>query len=138
MKTNLLILLFFVGLPFGFSQEAGTSETTPYNYVEMEKEFDLLVDFSFVNPECADKKINNYSVIIGTTVIGDHIERITVLIPCLGNEFVQGDLITIKSLKTPQKNIAYLSRTFQRGEEEVVQILGAEFRATWGEVIKIL
>ena len=138
MKISLLFIFLLGGLHLGFSQEVQNPETTPYNYVEMEKEFDLLVDVSFVNPECSDKKVNYYSVIIGTAVIGENIERITVLVPCLGNEFVQGDLITIKSLKTPKKNIAYLNRTFQRGEEEVVQILGSEFRATWGEVIKIL
>lgn len=137
MKLKFFIAVLFSGI-FGFSQSIPTNPDLPYDYVEIKEEFDFLVDFTFVNAECATDEISFYSVIIGTTVIGDSIERITVLVPCLGNEFKQGDLITIKPLKTPSNTIAYLSRTYLQDDEEIVQVLGSEFRTIWGEVIHVL
>lgn len=109
-----------------------------FKYLDLKEEFDLLVDISIVNPECATKKVHYYSLIIGTTVVDDSIERISVLVPCLSNHFVQGDLITIKPIKTPKSDIIYLSQIQKKGEQEVEIILGTEFRAVWGNVVKVL
>lgn len=139
MKSRLFLMLILSCLSFGFSQQTETAEKeNPFNYIEMKGEFDLLVDFSMVNPECASKNSNPYSVIIGTTVIGDYIERITVLVPCLSNQFIQGDLITIRPLKTPKKNIVYTVRTYNKDGKEVSEVFGTEFKAIWGEVAAVL
>jgi|SRR5690606_23208508 len=132
-KFSLILILTLIS--FSFSQETKENQE-PFNYVEIKEEFDLIVDFAFVNPECATKDQNFYSVIIGTTVIGDYIERISVLVPCLENEFLQGDLVSIKPIKTPKKNIAYLTRNYKKDGQEYSDVFGSEFRAVWGEVIK--
>jgi hypothetical protein len=78
-------------------------------------------------------------VIIGTTVVDDYLERISVLVPCLENEFVAGDLISIKPIKVPKKNIVYQYRTFQDKEgNDVTQLFASEFRAIWGTVKEVL
>jgi len=118
----------------GYAQEQPNEER--FTYLEIKDEFDLIVDFTMVNPECATKQQNFYSIIIGTTVIGDYIERISVLVPCLGNEFLQGDLISIKPIKTPKKNIVYTIRNYKKDGEEYSDVFGSEFRAVWGEVVK--
>lgn len=139
MKSKFFLILLLTGLSFGFSQQKdGNEQENPFTYLEMKGEFDLLVDFSMINPECASKNSNPYSVIIGTTVVGEYIERITVLVPCLSNQFMQGDLITIKPVKTPKKNIIYTVRTYTRDGEEVSEVFGAEFKAIWGEVAAVL
>jgi len=126
--------LFFSAMMFGYAQEQPNEER--FTYLEIKDEFDLIVDFTMVNPECASKQQNFYSIIIGTTVIGDYIERISVLVPCLGNEFLQGDLISIKPIKTPKKNIVYTIRNYKKDGEEYSDVFGSEFRAVWGEVVK--
>lgn len=137
MKAKILIiLLFFFGL--SFSQNKEVEDNNPFTYLDIKEEFDLLVDYTMVNPECASKNSYPYSVIIGTTVVGDYLERITVLIPCLSNEFLAGDLITIKPIKTPKKNIVYAIRSYMSGDVEISEVFGVEFRAIWGEVVAVL
>lgn len=131
------LFLLFSGLLF--SQENNPESEMPgFTYLDIKEEFNLLVDYSMVNPECADKGHNFYSIIIGTTVIDDTLERISVLIPCLGNEFIAGDLITIKPIKTPKKNIVYAVRTFTQDGVEYSELFGGEYRAIWGEVGEVL
>lgn len=139
MKSKYLFFLFLIVSSVVFSQKKDNpKEDSPFTYLEIKEEFDLLVDYAMVNPDCATKDQYYYSLIIGTAVIGEYIERISVLIPCLGNEFIKGDLITIKPIKTPKKNIVYAIRTYQKGSEEVTEVFGAEFKAIWGEVVNIL
>ena len=138
MKSLFSLVLIFSWINFSFAQEKTDEETSYFTYLDLKEEFDLVVDFTMVNPECASKQQNFYSTIIGTTVIEDKIERITVMVPCLGNEFVQGDLITIKPIKTPKKNIVYTIRNYKKDGQEFSDALGAEFRATWGEVVDVL
>lgn len=132
-----LILICQVGILAAQNQD-NSAETQVFNYLELKEEFDLLVDVSIVNPECATKKINYYSLIIGTTIIDKKIERISVLVPCLSNQFVQSDLITIKPIKTPKSDVAYLTVTQQENGQMVDKVYGAEFRAVWGNVVKVL
>lgn len=139
MKGYLILLLAF--FQFGIVSAQNLNDQTEnqvFNYLDLKEEFDLLVDVSIVNPECATKKINYYSLIIGTTVIDKKIERISVLVPCLSNQFVQSDLITIKPIKTPISDIAYLTVTQQENGQLVDKIYGIEFRAIWGNVVKVL
>lgn len=139
MKGYLILLLAF--FQFGIVSAQNLNDQTEnqvFNYLDLKEEFDLLVDVSIVNPECATKKINYYSLIIGTTVIDKKIERISVLVPCLSNQFVQSDLITIKPIKTPKSDIAYLTVTQQENGQLVDKIYGIEFRAIWGNVVKVL
>lgn len=134
MKVKLSILFVFSCFILSFSQEKSAVEPAQsFKYLEINEPFDLLVEYAMVNPECATKKQIHYSIIIGTTVIGDYLERVTVLIPCLGNEFLKGDLIEIKPIKTPTKNIVYLTSPYQTDSSI---LLGAEFPAIWGEVSK--
>lgn len=122
-----------------FSQNPTTSneEEQSFEYVEIKGEIDFLVDFTMINPECATKDQNFYSIIIGTTIVDDYLERISVLVPCLSNEFVKGDLISIKPIKTPKKNIVYAIRSYLKGDEEITEVFGSEYRAIWGEVVKV-
>ncbi len=138
MKTKIFFLFLFVWIGFSFAQEKTESAEEPFTYLDLKEEFDLVVDFTMVNPECATKQQNFYSTIIGTTIIEDKIERITILVPCLGNEFIQGDLITIKPIKTPKKNIVYTIRNYKKDGQEFSDVFGGEFRAVWGEVVKVL
>lgn len=139
MKSILALILMICFFGVSFSQEKMTGEQdNPFTYIDLDSEFDLLVDFSMVNPECSSKNSNPYSIIIGTTVVGEYIERISVLVPCLANQFVQGDLITVKPIKTPKKNIVYTVRTYTKDGKEVSEVFGAEFKATWGEVVSVL
>ncbi len=138
MKTKISFLFVFALMVFSFAQEQTENTEEPFTYLDLKEEFDLVVDFTMVNPECATKNQNFYSTIIGTTVIEDKIERISVLVPCLGNEFLQGDLITVKPIKTPKKNIIYTIRNYRKDGQEFSDVLGSEFRAIWGEVIKML
>jgi len=138
MKIKISFLFLFALMIFSFAQEKTESPEEPFTYLDLKEEFDLVVDFTMVNPECATKQQNFYSTIIGTTIIEDKIERITILIPCLGNEFIQGDLITIQPIKTPKKNIIYTIRNYRKDGQEFSDVLGSEFRATWGEVVKVL
>ncbi len=138
MKTKISFLFLFALMIFSFAQEQTEIPEEPFTYLDLKEEFDLVVDFTMVNPECATKQQNFYSTIIGTTIIEDKIERISVLVPCLGNEFIQGDLITIKPIKTPKKNIVYTIRNYRKDGQEFSDVLGSEFRATWGEVLKVL
>lgn len=139
MKFKLFLVLCFAWMSIAFSQETTDTndEQIPFNYLNIEEEFDLIVDFTMVNPECASEDQWFYSIIIGTTVVGDFIERVTVLIPCLGNEYVKGELLTIKPLKTPEENVVYAVRTYLKDGEEIREVFGSEFRAIWGEVIKV-
>ena len=134
MRFKFSLILFFSAMMFGYAQEQPNEER--FTYLEIKDEFDLIVDYTMVNPECASKQQNFYSIIIGTTVIGDYIERISVLVPCLGNEFLQGDLISIKPIKTPKKNIVYTMRNYKKDGQEYSDVFGSEFRAVWGEVVK--
>lgn len=113
-------------------------ETPSFEYLDFRKNFDLLVDFTWVNPECSTATDHYYSIIIGTTVVGDYIERISILVPCLENQFQQGDLITIQPLPIPQGRIHYVLRTFEWEGEEVQEVFGTEFKATWGKVVEVL
>ena len=134
MRFKFSLILLCSVMMLGYDQEQPNEER--FTYLEIKDEFDLIVDFTMVNPECATKQQNFYSIIIGTTVIGDYIERISVLVPCLGNEFLQGDLISIKPIKTPKKNIVYTMRNYKKDGEEYSDVFGSEFRAVWGEVVK--
>lgn len=134
MRFKFSLILLCSVMMLGYAQEQPNEER--FTYLEIKDEFDLIVDFTMVNPECATKQQNFYSIIIGTTVIGDYIERISVLVPCLGNEFLQGDLISIKPIKTPKKNIVYTIRNYKKDGEEYSDVFGSEFRAVWGEVVK--
>lgn len=134
MRFKFSLILLCSVMMLGYAQEQPNEER--FTYLEIKDEFDLIVDFTMVNPECATKQQNFYSIIIGTTVIGDYIERISVLVPCLGNEFLQGDLISIKPIKTPKKNIVYTMRNYKKDGEEYSDVFGSEFRAVWGEVVK--
>lgn len=138
MKFKFFLFLFIGYLTFGNSQEviSPNSEEISFNYLNLEEEFDLIVDFTMVNPECATEEQAFYSLIIGTTVVGDYIERVTVLVPCLSNEYVKGELITIKPMKTPE-NVVYAVRTYLKDGQEIREVFGSEFRAIWGEVIKV-
>ncbi len=138
MKAKIAFLFLFVWMNFSLAQEKAENPEEPFTYLDLKEEFDLVVDFTMVNPECATKQQNFYSTIIGTTIIEDKIERISVLVPCLGNEFIQGDLITIKPISTPKKNIVYTIRNYKKDGQEFSDVLGSEFRATWGEVVKVL
>lgn len=138
MKIKIAFLFLFIGMSISFAQEKKGNPEEPFIYLDLKEEFDLVVDFTMVNPECATPQQNFYSTIIGTTIIEDKIERISVLVPCLGNEFIQGDLITIKPIKTPKKNIVYTIRNYRKDGQEFSDVLGSEFRATWGEVVKVL
>jgi len=139
MKPRLLVTIFLCLSGIIFSQEKPSdSNEGPFTYLELKEEFDLLVDFTMVNPECATKGKMSYSLIIGTTVVGDYIERISVLVPCLSNEFVQGDLISIQPIKTPKKNIVYAIRTYEVEGQEISEVFGTEFKAIWGEVSAVL
>lgn len=135
MKAKCSFIMLLIAVALVFSQEKPQEEGF-FKYVDMQEEFDLIVDFTMVNPECATKQQNFYSIIIGTTVVENYIERISVLIPCLGNEFVQGDLISIKPIKTPKKNIVYTMRNYRKDGQEYSDVFGSEFRAVWGEVVK--
>lgn len=133
--------LFFIAIIGFFSvlKAQEVPENNTYTYLDLTEEFDLLVDYTLVNPECTNKKENHYSVIIGTTVVDDYLERISVLVPCLENEFIAGDLISIKPIKVPKKNIVYQYRTFQDKEgNDVTQLFASEFRAIWGTVKEVL
>lgn len=131
MKFRLFFTLIF-SIGFLKAQES-------YTYLDLKEEFDLLVDYTMVNPQCASKKEKHYSVIIGTAAVGDYLERITVLIPCLENEFVAGDLISIQPIKTPKKNIIYQYRTLRDKEgNEVERLFASEFRTIWGNVKEVL
>lgn len=134
MRFKFSLILLCSVMMLGYAQEQPNEER--FTYLEIKDEFDLIVDYTMVNPECASKQQNFYSIIIGTTVIGDYIERISVLVPCLGNEFLQGDLISIKPIKTPKKNIVYTIRNYKKDGEEYSDVFGSEFRAVWGEVVK--
>ena len=134
MRFKFSLILLCSVMMLGYAQEQPNEER--FTYLEIKDEFDLIVDYTMVNPECATKQQNFYSIIIGTTVIGDYIERISVLVPCLGNEFLQGDLISIKPIKTPKKNIVYTIRNYKKDGEEYSDVFGSEFRAVWGEVVK--
>lgn len=134
MRFKFSLILLCSVMMLGYAQEQPNEER--FTYLEIKDEFDLIVDYTMVNPECASKQQNFYSIIIGTTVIGDYIERISVLVPCLGNEFLQGDLISIKPIKTPKKNIVYTMRNYKKDGEEYSDVFGSEFRAVWGEVVK--
>lgn len=139
MKLKLFIIIVFCFFEFTLSQKKdSTKDETPFNYVEIKEEFDLLVYYTMVNPECATKDKNSYSVIIGTTIIDNYIEKISVLVPCLNNEFQHGDLISIKPIKTPKKNIIYAVRTYSKDGQDISEVFGAEFRAVWGEVSQTL
>jgi len=139
MKSKFLIIFLIIFSGFSFAQQKEESDQEgPFKYLEFKEEFDLLVDYAMVNPECATKDKYSYSIIIGTTVIGDYIERISVLVPCLSNEFVQGDLISIKPIKTPKKNIVYAVRNYTKDGHEISEVFGAEFPAIWGEVSAVL
>ncbi len=139
MKQFFSFLMLMGCLIFTSAQQNESVDDTPkFTYLDIKEEFDLIVDFAMVNPECATKQQNFYSIIIGTTIIEDHIERISVLIPCLGNEFVQGDLITIKPIKSPKKNIVYTVRNYTKDGQEFSDVFGSEFRAIWGEVVDVL
>jgi len=139
MKSTFLFILFIIYSGFSFAQQKeNANQEGPFKYLELKEEFDLLVDFAMVNPECATKEKYSYSVIIGTTVIGDYIERISVLVPCLSNEFVRGDLISVKPMKTPKKNIIYAIRNYTKDGHEISEVFGAEFPAVWGEVSAVL
>lgn len=139
MKVVFILLFTFFQLGILSAQNtAETSEKMDFTYLDIKEEFDLLVDVSIVNPECATKKINYYSLIIGTTVIDRKLERISVLVPCLSNQFVQSDLITIKPIKTPKSDIVYLTVTQQEDGQSLERIYGIEFRAVWGNVVKVL
>ncbi len=134
MRFKFSLILLCSVMMLGYAQEQPNEER--FTYLEIKDEFDLIVDYTMVNPECASKQQNFYSIIIGTTVIGDYIERISVLVPCLGNEFLQGDLISIKPIKTPKKNIVYTIRNYKKDGQEYSDVFGSEFRAVWGEVVK--
>lgn len=139
MKLKFFIFIFFGCLTIAFSQEAIFSENEneiPFKYLQLEEEFDLIVDFTMINPECATENQSFYSLIIGTTVVGDYIERISVLVPCLSNEYLKGDLIAIQPIKTPE-NVVYAIRSYLKDGEEIKEVFGSEFRAIWGEVVKI-
>ena len=139
MKTIYsFLILILVGLNASAQEKENPEEIAHFTYLELKEEFDLIVDFTMVNPECATKQQNFYSTIIGTTIVEDKIERITVMVPCLGNEFMQGDLITIKPIKTPKKNIVYTVRNYKKDGQDFSDVLGSEFRAVWGEVVKVL
>ncbi|HUH35619.1 MAG TPA: hypothetical protein VL022_07310 [Moheibacter sp.] len=130
----------FIGLGFlAQAQEIEAPQEAPqtFEYLDLKKDFDLLVDFTWVNPECSTATDHYYSLIIGTTVIGEYIERISLLVPCLENEFQKGDLLTIQPLPTPQGRIHYVLRTYQIEGEEFQEILGGEFKAVWGKVIQV-
>jgi len=139
MKFKFFVFTFLSCIAIAFSQEIispDNKEEIPFNYLNLEEEFDLIVDFTMVNPECATEEQAFYSLIIGTTVVGDYIERVTVLVPCLSNEYVKGELITIKPMKTPE-NVVYAVRTYLKDDQEIREVFGSEFRAIWGEVIKV-
>ncbi len=136
IKFSFLFLFFFIF--FSFAQEKAEISEEHFTYLDIKEEFDLVVDFTMVNPECATKQQNYYSIIIGTTIIEDKIERISILVPCLGNEFIQGDLITIKPIKAPKKNIVYTIRNYKKDGQEYSDVFGAEFRALWGEIVNVL
>jgi hypothetical protein len=139
MKVTIFFLFFLLPLGFVCSQEKSKEQEKPiFNYLDLKEEFDLLVDVSIVNAECATKKINYYSLIVGTTVINNQLERISVLVPCLSNQFVQADLITIKPIKTPKAEIVYLTKGEEKDGLILESVLGAEFRAIWGNVVKVL
>lgn len=132
MKLRFLSILLTVFFVTGFAQE----NSEPFQYIEMKEEFDLLVDFTMVNAECATESQIFYSVIIGTAVVGDFIERISVLIPCLGNEYMQGELITVKPIEKPDKNIVYMIQNFTKDGQQQSHLFGSEFPAVWGEVVR--
>jgi hypothetical protein len=139
MKGLFFLVLTVCLVGFSSAQENSNKKEEPiFNYLDLKEEFDLLVDVSIVNPECATKKINYYSLIIGTTIIDKKIERISVLVPCLSNQFVQTDLITIKPIKTPKSDISYMSIQQNENGQIIDKIYGSEFRAIWGNVVKVL
>lgn len=138
MKSKLLSWAFLMLAVFSYGQESKElKDQEPFQYLDLKEEFDLLVDFTFVNPECATKKEVYYSIIIGTAVVGDQLERISVLVPCLSNEYVRGDLIEIKPIKAPKGKIMYTIRTYQKGDEEIAEVFGSDFKAVWGEVVAV-
>ena len=134
MRFKFSLILLFSVVTFGFAQEKSSEQ--PFDYLNIKQELDMIVDYTMVNPECATKKQNFYSVIIGTTVIGEFIERISVLVPCLENEFIQGDFITVKPIKTPTNNIIYITRNYEKDGQQITDVFGSEFRAIWAEVVK--
>lgn len=139
MRFAILFLTLFIAMGNAVAQtDSAPAPRSDFIYLNLKGEFDLLVDYSMVNPECADKHRNLYSIIIGTTVVGDNLERISVLVPCLSNEFVAGDLIVVKPIKTPKKNIVYAIRSFTQDGVEHTELFGAEYRAVWGEVVDVL
>lgn len=139
MRAGVLFLLFLFMSGTSFAQtDKPENSSGNFTYLDMKGEFNLLVDYSLVNPECADKNRNLYSIIIGTTVVDEAFERISVLIPCLNNEFVAGDLIVVKPIKTPRKNIVYAVRSFTQDGVEHTELFGAEYRAVWGEIVEVL
>lgn len=139
MKGIFILIAFLGSLVFSQAQNPSSgNENSAFTFLSITNEFDLLVDATIVNPECATKKISYYSLIVGTTIIDQKIERISVLIPCLSNQYMNGDLITIKPMKAPKAEIVYLSATQGTEENPTVVIYGAEFRAIWGNVVKML
>lgn len=139
MKIFLSVIFALCLTLNSYSQEAPSKyDTEGFQYMDLKEDFLLLVDMSLINPNCATKAESFYSLIIGTAIVDNYIERITVLVPCLKEELGKGELVFVHPIKTPKGKIIYALRTYLKGDEEVTELFGSEFRTTWGEILEIL
>lgn len=106
-----------------------------YRYITIDGPFDILVFDSYAgNSDCAKGKELEYGVIIGNAVVGERLEPITVLVSCLPTAVEKGEVVSIKPVKPPKKELVYKTMSINN-DPTTNAVIGSGFSTVWGEVI---